>query len=701
MFSFRVLVPISCVLLLAACGGGGSNRQPAVSSNANLAALEVDQVVLQPAFDPNNLSYDAEVVNTVSATVVTATVAQAAAQIQVNGVAVGSGATSGPINLVVGSNRIEITVTAQDGTTVRVYSVTVERRVPPSNDASLADLRLSVAPLDQVFVPTLFSYTASTGFLGASTEVTASPQDPLASLELNGVAITADIPSRFAELSVGDSPLQVQVTAEDGVSQLSYDVEVTRADLATLQQRAYVKASNAGPDFFGAGVAIDDNLLVVGAPGEASAATGLDGDQSDDSLRGAGAAYVFERIGGNWSQSAYVKASNTDAGDSFGGDVLLDDQLMIIGASGEQSLSTGVNGDQSDNSGFEVGAAYVFERAVSGNWTQTAYLKAFNAGGDDEFGRYMDYADGNLIVGARFEDSDAVGVNGDGINNALSDAGAAYVFSQDTSGAWRQSAYLKATNPESEDQFGRSVAVSGHTAAVGAWWEDSSATGIDGDATNNGALDAGAAYLFDSDGVGDWVASHYVKASNTDAGDRFGIAMAMDGGILAIGANGEDSASSGVNGDQFDNSQESSGAVYIFERDAGGLWSQTAYLKASNPRSFDLFGMDLALQGNLLAVGAIGQSSSAAGINGDELDQSAICAGAVYLFERSAAGVWSQIAYVKTSNPDSNDDLGWALDIDRDTLVMGVELEDSNSTGINGDQADNSQPSTGAVYILR
>src|SRR5699024_2328295 len=153
-------------------------------------------------------------------------------------------------------------------------------------------------------------------------------------------------------------------------------------------------------------------------------------------------------------------------------------------------------------------------------------------------------------------------------------AGAVYVFSCDpTTGTWAQGAYIKASNTDFSDNFGYSVALSadGDTLAVGAYGEDSRATGIDGDQGDGGAGGAGAVYVFARDPMtGTWAQSAYVKASNTGVNDHFGssVALSADGDTLAIGAKGEDSGATGIDGDQDDESADGAGAVYVFTRDA-------------------------------------------------------------------------------------------------------------------------------------
>jgi hypothetical protein len=199
--------------------------------------------------------------------------------------------------------------------------------------------------------------------------------------------------------------------------------DAARAEVRPGQrlQRNAVKASNTGAgDFFGRSVALsaDGSTLAVGAVGEASNATGVNGNQSDNSASGSGAVYVFTRTGSTWAQQAYVKASNSSFGDFFGRSVALsaDGSTLAVGADGEDSNATGVNGNQSDNSASGSGAVYVFTRTGS-TWAQQAYVKASNTGADDRLGeRVALSADGSTL---------AVGASGEAFG-----AGAVYVFTR-------------------------------------------------------------------------------------------------------------------------------------------------------------------------------------------------------------------------------------------------------------------------------
>ena len=476
----------------------------------------------------------------------------------------------------------------------------------------------------------------------------------------------------------------------------------------------YVKASNtASNDWFGFSVALSDDggTLAVGALFEDSAATGIDGNQADNTATDSGAVYVFTLVGGTWTQQAYIKASNTGANDRFGSCLALSSNgdTLVVSAAREDSAAIGVNGNQADNSATDSGAVYVFTRSGE-TWSQQAYIKASNSEAGDHFGITPALSgDGNtLAVGARYESSAAIGINGDQADNTAADSGAVYVFSR-VGNAWSQQAYIKASNTGAGDQFGSlEISVDGNTLAVKAALEDSSATGIGGDQEDNTAMDSGAVYVFIRSN-NTWSQQAYIKASNTGAGDQFGNGMSLsaDGNTLAVGALFEDSSATGINGDQSDNTATDSGAVYVFTRE-GTTWSQQAYIKASSTGTGDQFGgsdwagIALSDDGNTLVVGARYEDSNATGINGDQANNSATNSGAAYVFTREST-TWSQQAYIKAPNTETGDEFGaWnglALSADGNTLAVGAYREDSAARGINGNQTSNGATDSGAVYI--
>lgn len=407
------------------------------------------------------------------------------------------------------------------------------------------------------------------------------------------------------------------------------------------QQQAYVKASNTDPsDAFGSSLALSYNgtTLAIGAVGEDSNATGINGNEVSDIASDAGAVYLFTRSGTAWSQQAYLKASNTGSGDAFGGSVALssDGNTLAVGAVGEDSSATGIGGSQIADTASDAGAVYLFTRSGT-VWSQQTYLKASNTEGGDAFGGSVALgSDGNtLAVGAVGEDSHATGSNGDETSNLAAGSGAVYLLTR--SGAvWNQQAYLKASNTDNGDAFGGSLALSsdGNTLAVGAAGEDSSATGIDGNQNFDATAEAGAAYLFVRNPP-TWSQQAYIKASNSDAFDGFGAALALsgDGNILAVAAAQEDGAALGIDGDLLDNSAADSGAVYLYSRDAA-VWGYRSYVKAPNAEPFDNFGSSVALSsdGNTLLAGADGEDGGSSGIGGALGNNNLRAAGAAYLY---------------------------------------------------------------------
>lgn len=468
-----------------------------------------------------------------------------------------------------------------------------------------------------------------------------------------------------------------------------------------IAQQAYLKAAYADAFHrFGHSVAISGDTVVVGAPSEGSSATGVNGNPVDTSAADSGAAYVFVRdASGIWSQQAYLKASNTDSGDFFGSAVSVWGDTVIVGAEREASSASGVNGDEADNSATGAGAAYVFVRDANGNWSQQAYLKASNTDSFDQFGDSVSVSGDTVIVGAPFEDSSAAGVDGDQSDNSAFDSGAAYAFIRDGNGTWSQQAYLKASTNGPYDLFGGSLAVSGDTLVVGAREEASSATGVNGDQADNGSFRSGAAYVFVRD-VGDaWSQQAYLKASNTGEFDFFGRSVAISGDTVVVGAQDENSSATGVNGDETDDSAGNSGAAYVFARDAEGFWIQQAYLKASNTEANDAFGYSVAVFTDTVVVGAPGEDGGDTGVNGNQTDNNAANSGAAYVFVRNGA-MWSQQVYLKASNTGESDFFGISVAAGADTLVIGAQGEESNATGIDGNQADNSAPLAGATYLF-
>ena len=508
-----------------------------------------------------------------------------------------------------------------------------------ATNADLSDLALSAGPLDQAFQADQTSYTATVGFLNTVTTVTPTTDDVNATVTVNGAVVISGTASGAISLDEGSNTITVIVTAEDGTTTKTYTVEVTRQTADSFAQQAYLKAINAdASDLFGFSVAVSGDTLAVGAVGEG----GADNSQPD-----AGAVYVFSRDNnGVWRQQDLLRALNAGARDQFGFSVALSGDTLAVGAVGESGA---------DNRKSDAGAVYVFGRDNSGEWHQQGFLRAFNADAGDLFGGAVALSGDTLVVGAAGEG---------GADNRTPDAGAVYVFSRDNNGRWRQQDFIRAFNGDTRDQFGFSVALSSDTLAVGAVGEGRA---------DNSKPDAGAVYVYTRDNNGLWRQQDFLRAFNADAGDLFGGAIALAGDTLAVGAVGKGSA---------DNSKPDAGAVYVFSRDNNGLWRQQDFLRAFNADAGDLFGGAVALSGDTLAVGAVGNN----GVGNLEPG-----AGAVYVFFRGDR-VWRQQIILKAFNAEAGDLFGGAVALSGDTLAVGAVGEG----GI-----DHGEPDAGAVYVFK
>lgn len=305
-----------------------------------------------------------------------------------------------------------------------------------------------------------------------------------------------------------------------------------------MQQAMLVASDAAANDNFGISVALSGDTAVVGA-------------YRNDHVGGtnAGAAYVFVRSSGIWTQEAKLTASDAAANDEFGIDVALSGDTALVGA----YLNDNVGGS-------DAGAAYVFVRSA-GVWTQQAKLTADDAQPGDSFGNSVALS-GETAVIAAFDDDDG-GTN----------SGSAYVFVR--SGiTWNQQAKLTAADPATEDLFGVCVAVQGDTAVVGALRDD------------DAGANSGSAYVFTRSGTS-WTQQQKLTAADAAANDSFGHQVAVSGDLALVSAFLDDSGA---------------GSAYVFTR-SGVVWTEQQKLTASDAAPGDFFGT-LALSGDTVVAGA-------------------------------------------------------------------------------------------------
>jgi len=373
-----------------------------------------------------------------------------------------------------------------------------------------------------------------------------------------------------------------------------------------------ITASDAAAgDQFGRSVAISGNTAIVGAI------------RDDDGGNASGSAYIFDFDGGAWTQTAKLTASDAAAGDLFGGSVAISGNTVIVGSSGDNSNS---------------GSAYIFEKPGTG-WVdanEDAKLTASDAAKSDQFGFSVVISGDTAIVGA---------IGDDGV---VGDSGTAYIFEKPGTG-WvnaNEDAKIIASDGAKDDQFGRSVAISGNTAIVGAIFADEVGS------------NSGSAYIFDFDG-NDWTQTAKITASDAAAGDGFGGSIAISDNTVIVGSSGDNS---------------NSGSAYIFDFD-GNDWTQTAKINASDAAADDGFGGSIAISDNTVIVGS------------SDDDDGGSFSGSAYIFDFDGND-WTQTAKITASDAAADDRFGWSVAISGNTAIAGAILGGDGGT------------SSGSAYIL-
>ena len=297
------------------------------------------------------------------------------------------------------------------------------------------------------------------------------------------------------------------------------------------EQAKLVAFDGADGDRFGYRVAISGDTIIVSARRDDTAGGGED----------AGSAYVFTRAVDVWTQQAKLVATDGAAFDTFGGGLAFAGDTALIGAPGD------------DNG---AGSVYVFTGSGAA-WTQGQKLTPDESQTNSSFGGSISISGDTALFGAGYDDE--VELN----------AGAAYVFTR-SAGVWTKQAKLTASDSVAWDRIGIHVALSAHTAILGANY-------------------ANKAYVFVRDGV-TWTPQAKLTVSDLDAGDFFG-SVALFGDTAVIGADGDDDWA-------FD-----SGAAYVFTRSLGE-WTEGVKLGAPDAAEREWFGKEVTLSGDIALITA-------------------------------------------------------------------------------------------------
>ena len=307
---------------------------------------------------------------------------------------------------------------------------------------------------------------------------------------------------------------------------------------------------------FGYSVAIDNGVIVVGAP------------YTSDNGSSSGSIYVFTADSdGVYTQTNKFFNTNVYGASQhlFGRSVAIDNGIIVVGATGD------------DDKGNSSGSAFVFTADSDGLYSQTTKLTAEDGASGDWFGSSVAINNGIVVVGAR------------GDNDNGTQSGSAYIFTMDSDGLYSQSSKLTAADGAKDDWFGQSVAIDKGIVVVGAFdaYKDS---------TNSGS-----AYVFTPDNIGVYSQTSQLNAVDGAAGSHFGSSVAIEDGVVVVGVFGD-----------HDNSTNS-GSAYVFTADNDGLYSQVNILTATDGAAGDLFGRSVAIDNGIVVVGASGDDD-----NGDD-----------------------------------------------------------------------------------
>ena len=354
-------------------------------------------------------------------------------------------------------------------------------------------------------------------------------------------------------------------------------------------------------DYFGISVSISDTIAVCGA--YLGNAGGSD----------RGAAYVFYKNNGLWSQQQKLIAPDGLNGDQFGVSVAVSGSRIAVGA------------NYRDDGGNNAGAVYTY--SLSGlTFTFSQKLLASDAAANDFFGHHVNLKGTDLIIG---------GWANDDLGNA---SGSAYVFT--FAGSWAQQQKLLAPDGAAQDYFGYAVDISENQVIIGGRGDDDSGN------------DSGSIYIFSRD-LDVWTFNFKGTANDMiddPSLDLFGSHVALDGMNALIGSYGDDDQ--GV----------SAGSVRFYRFD-GNSWVDQGKFYSSDIAQQDFFGFRVALSGNTALVSSYGD------------DDFGDFSGAVYVFER-IGGVWVQVQKLISSDAAPFDDFGYSLAIDGDYAVISSYLDD-------------------------
>lgn len=388
----------------------------------------------------------------------------------------------------------------------------------------------------------------------------------------------------------------------------------------------------------GGAVAIDGDLMAIGAPGRYP--------NADDPREHAGRVHIYRRVAGSWEHEAAIEAPAPRIGDAFGFSVSLVAGQLLVGAPFAGR-----------------GMVYQFER-VGESWALTDTLTPDASEPETRFGAALDRDGDRLAVGAP-DDANLFG----------RPAGRVEYYER-AGGVWTLRHLFRPTETAPSMGYGEAVALAGELLAVGAPGHSGTDFRIDGSQNPNGSDSSGAVFVYRQRGS-DWVPEVFLKASNGSVEHRFGQSVDTDGDRVLVGAPDENSGGRGVDDvAEHDGNAEGSGAAYLFTHDEEGTWTQALHFKAGNVDVGDHLGASVRLWESLVILGARAEYGDHAGVDALSTTTGSPSSGAVYFFGDLPELGWQQTLYLKASDPVVNyAQFATALAFDGETLVVGAPFE--------------------------
>ncbi len=617
--SFRLFFLLLALITLSACDSSGFSAK----STSQLALLTVEGGHLEPSFSSKRQDYLLILDDSGKPLTLTAEPAHDLATITLNGQPLPAGKKSPPLAVTETPYTITIHVVSPDQSRSTDYRLTVLRpgetppesaeETPPASGepddgapATLSGLQVAEGTLTQTFDPATTRYDANVGYLTATTTITAKPATADTTVSIDGKRVGAPDYSTRVSLKEGANTVEITVTTADGKSTTRYTLVIQRANADTFVQRNILRADT--PQFharFGFSIAIAGNVAAISAPKTKAAGK-----------RGSGSVYLFRYIDGSWVQTQRLdEPPSPQTGNRFGYSVAMDGGTLAIGA-------FGYDGIQSNS-----GRVYLYEADDDGNWTLKTAFQSPTPRPNEHFGYNIALSGSHMAVATLHDQSN---------NN-----GKVFLY-QRQKDEWK--AVQTIDIPGSSDRFGQTIVMDGDLLAIGSFGDDNECLRIL-------ANDPGKVTLYRHDGT-NWKKEDELQADNGDGSDRFGFSMALSGDTLVIGAICEDALSNPKKNDGIQ-----VGAAYVFTAD-NGKWRQRAYLKEPKPRSHNLFGYRVTLDGNLLAISSP--------LN----DTGGVDAGSVYLYQ-GAGDKWKMLRKIQPTDIGTLDEFGVDLLLRDGHLLIG------------------------------